>query len=155
MNEHDLIPPWLFFGSGTERDCRAYFTIFLHTGIVPQRCKHYCYKVVISVDCLTELKRLKDFLASQDFLSKCGVDRRPYTTYCHVGFIYCDDANEAERKATYVKRRFAEWEVEIVRGCTEMRSSLDHETALDVNLRQGYSVYQSQNLRKMIEDSWV
>lgn len=149
------IHPWLFFGSGTHRDCWSYMQIFLNKRIIPVQCRYFCWKVVISMDSLSGLFNLKELLSKRRELSKCGVDLRDYTKDQYVGFIYCDNLNEARE----VNNCF-EQASRISRGCTEMRISINPSEwgdtpPVEINIKKGFSVFQSFNTRKQIINNWL
>lgn len=147
--------PWLFFGNGTHRDCQSYMSIFLNKEIIPIQCRYFCWKVVIAMNSLGELFNLKELLSKERFLSKCGIDRREYTKERYVGFIYCDNLDEARE----INNHF-EQSSRISRGCTEMRMLIDPAKWGDMpyvesDIEKDFSVFQSFNLRKQIINNWL
>ena len=146
--------PWLFFGSGTHRNCLSYMSIFLNRKIIPTQCRYFCWKVVISTDSLSELFNLKELLSKRRELSKCGIDRREYTKDQYVGFIYCDNLDEARK----INNRFEQ--SRISRGCTEMRLLMDPDEwggapLVEIDIKKGFSVFQSFNMRKQVINNWL
>lgn len=153
--------PWVWNrGKGTYRQCKAYMAIFKSTGIIPMRCRHYCWKVVIRLDCYVDLLRLKTYLKDYPRIAKCGFDRRDYTDDTYIGFIYCDSKDDAENTFFDVLQDIP-WakHISYARGCTEMRMEVPVETWDDVEPKEltsnpDYKWKQFHNRRMEVLESW-
>lgn len=153
--------PWVWNrAKGTYRQCKAYMAIFKSMGIIPMRCRHFCWKVVIRVDNYDDLLRLQFYLRQFHRIAKCGFDKRDYTDDRYIGFIYCDSEEDADDIYLEIYQQL-EWarSITVARGCTEMRMEVPVETWDNVKPKEltsnpDYKWKQFHNRRTEVLESW-
>jgi hypothetical protein len=92
--------PWLFVGE-TAKTCefanRVYWQKFK---VIPFACRHYCYKVVLSMDKVSQLMSLVPLLhhiwGTHGIVGKCGLDNRWYSSGNYKAFWYNDSVETGQ-----------------------------------------------------------
>ena len=112
--------PWIFNNGETDRKCVSYMSGFMKTGLIHQRCRHYCWKLKIIPSTINELLRLERYLRAYNKIAKCGVELRAYGESKYAGFIYFSSLKEALSRILYIPFE----NKKILRGCTEMRMKI-------------------------------
>jgi hypothetical protein len=148
--------PWIFHGTGTQRQCDAAMIIFQVAQLLPEQCKYHCWKVQIELESLAGLGELNRYLIKKPWLSKCGIDRRDYTSGWFAGYIYCDSEKEAREKGKTLLHEFnAPFKAKVVRGCTEFRDHMPSDIREETpDYGGGYRVKQSHNEGMAIIENW-
>lgn len=120
--------PWIFVEEALQPHCMLWNGIYFeHFGLIPKFCRLRCHKVVVRPRTVAELFRLYHLMKHLSYPSKCGVDRRDYTSARYGAFFYCSSLEEGQERYKQVREAINEnlpdgenIPVILKKGCTEM-----------------------------------
>lgn len=120
--------PWIFVEDALHPHCMFWNGIFFeHFGLIPRYCRTRCHKVVVKPRTVRELFDLYHLMNHLGFPSKCGIDRRDYTSARYAAFFYCNSMPEVLARYKEVKEAVsmhltdgANIPIIAKKGCTEM-----------------------------------
>lgn len=90
-----------------------------HIPMVPTMCQG-CWKVVVRPKTLEELHEVRNIQKVMDRPSKCGIERRPFTSRLYGGYWYNKSLSEGLECFKLVKREVGNMPILLKRGCTEI-----------------------------------
>ena len=170
--------PWLHSHHRSGQRCDlwlgVYFKLF---GILPSYCKQCCWKVCATKHfdgsqlTFDEIMKIHKAQETMGHPSKCGFDRRPYTSNIYAAFWYCqgevharsvlNDVSAMLRTINpeinvFIKRGCTEMEMEFGRSCDwdtvprlELESYLDYFITTDLWVHQQSQLQQRHVVHKM------
>lgn len=163
-NRHSLNRTWIFTKVCPDRNCGNWLGIYTeYYKILSPPCKQ-CWKVVYAPQTLKELMTVREMQAKMDLPSKCGLEKRDYTSGIggYRAFWYCPffDGLEGGRKRFAEVRReleltfSPEWIRErqenghlfLKRGCTELER--------DYGPSDQWDQYDFEGKFKLLETVW-
>lgn len=119
--------PWLNTRLAEDRRCKIWGNYFRLYGLIPRKC-HYCFKVVVRLNTLRDLIKMREVQKKLNFFSKCGLEIREFVPALYGAYWYCpiDGGLEGARLRhrevlNAVRENFSPAPPVILkRGCTEM-----------------------------------
>jgi len=119
--------PWLHTRLAEDRRCKVWGTYFRLYGLLPRKCQ-CCFKVVVRLNTLKDLVKMRDVQKELNYFSKCGLEIREFVPALYGAYWYCpiDGGLEGARLrhrevVAAVRENFSPAPAVILkRGCTEM-----------------------------------
>lgn len=128
-----LDSPWVFIGEPEQPECLLWLGVYWEMfRLIPSYCRFRCHKVVAFPRSVRQLFDL--YVVMRDKIgwpSKCGVDRRPYTSAPYAAFFYNTSMEEGQECYRLVREKIdahmpdgQSIRVLLKKGCTEMEDAL-------------------------------
>jgi len=120
--------PWIKARIAEDRHCTVWGTYYFQLyRLIPRKC-HYCFKVVVRLNSLRDLMKMREVQKELNYPSKCGLELRDFVPALYGAYWYCpiegglDGARLRHREVeNAVRKNFSPApEVILKRGCSEM-----------------------------------
>jgi len=115
--------PWISTFKHIDRKCNLWQTYFNNYGIIPSGCLK-CYKVVMTLDKITDLFKVFTYQRESEIGCKCGIERRRYVgkvgKYGAYWYVPLGGGIEKGREIyNQIRSDFPDFPLILKRGCTE------------------------------------
>lgn len=125
--------PWIFVEEALHPHCMLWNHVFFaNFRLIPRFCRLRCHKVVAKPRNVAELFDLLNLMEHLNVPSKCGVDRRNYTSVPYAAFFYCNSLEGGQARYKQIREAINEhipdgenMPVILKKGCTEMEDLMD------------------------------